>query len=160
VFFLPSVALLCAAAGVGAQEVADRLALLIGRQWAGAYLPLILCGVGAVRGWQGFAAHDLSHFTEASDYGARLAVQLPYNAVILNYTTPEEWKYDAVFGMYFQQVLGRRRDVVVAANADRPVLDRLLSRGRPTYLYVPVAHVAREYSMVPDGDLYRLVRRR
>jgi hypothetical protein len=160
VFFLPSVALLCASAGVGAQALANRLALLAKPGRAAAYLPLILCGVGTVRCWQGFEAHDLSRFAEASDYGARLTVQLPYNAAILNYTTPEEWKRDAVFGMYFQHVLGRRRDVVVAANADRPILDRLLSEGRPTYLYAPVAHVAREYLMVPDGDLYRLVRRR
>ena len=85
---------------------------------------------------------------------------LPARAVILNYTTPDEWRYDAVFGQYFQHVLGRRRDVVVVKNAERPLIDRLLAESRPVYLYSPVAHVAREYALERAGDLYRVSGRR
>jgi hypothetical protein len=57
-------------------------------------------------------------------------------------------------------VLERRRDVVVVSHADRPILNRLIAEQRPTYLYAPVAHVAREYVLAAEGDLYRLLSRR
>jgi hypothetical protein len=162
VFLLPSVALLCLCAGAGLQAIADRVVVAVGPSRARASVApaLVACGLALSRVWSGFAAHDLSAFSAAQDYGERLAVQLPYKAVILNYTTPEEWKFDAVFGMYFQHVLERRRDVVVVSHADRPILNRLIAEQRPTYLYAPVAHVAREYVLAAEGDLYRLLSRR
>ncbi len=160
VFLLPSVALLCTCAGVGAAALGRGLQQLAPARLKPGALPAWLLGaLVGVRLWTGYPQRDLSAFSQAQDYAQRLAVQLPYRAVILNYTTPEEWKYDAVFGMYFQHVLGGRRDVVVVANADRPVLNRLLAEQRPTYLYAPVAHVAREYRLVREGELYRLVAR-
>jgi hypothetical protein len=163
VFLLPSAGLLAVCAGLGAQALAERLARLltkIPRAPLAVFAPLLLLGLAAQRAHNGYPARDLHAFTAAQDYGERLAVQLPYRAVILNYTTPAEWKYDAVFGMYFQQVLERRRDVVVASHLDRPLLDRLLAEERSVYLYAPVAHVAAEYELRVEGDLYRVLRRR
>jgi len=160
VFLLPSVAVLCACAGVGIQALAEQLRPVRARQAALIVLPLIVIAATAARVRTAYPRRDLSGFTAAQDFGERLSRQLPHRAVILNYTTPDEWRYDAVFGMYFQHVLGRRPDAMVVKNADRPVVDRLLAEARPLYLYAPVAHVAREYVLVREGDLHRVVARR
>jgi hypothetical protein len=166
VFLLPAVALLCIAAGLGLQALLDGLLALRATAWSARepWRFLLLAGVAAAllapRVTSQYRARDLSDFGEAEQYGERLCAQLPYSAVILNYTTPEEWKLDAVFGLYFQHVLGRRRDVIVVKNVDRPVLDRLLLEGRAVFLYAPVAHVLREYVLVPDGALFRVSSRR
>jgi hypothetical protein len=159
VFFLPAAALLCVAAALAPQALALRTS---GRARAllGRCLPLLLLGFAATRVVFGYPQRDLHDYTAAQDYGERLANALPRQAVILNYTTPAEWRYDAVFGLYFQHVLGRRSDVIVVKNADRPVIDRLLAEQRPVFLYARVEHVAGEYALVPDGEIYRLIARR
>jgi hypothetical protein len=159
VFLLPGIALLCACAGVAV----TRTARAAGGRWhrivtrAG---PVVLAALALTRVAAGYERRDLSDFTAAADYGERLSAGLPRGAVILNYTTPPEWRYDAVFGMYFQHVLGRRNDVIVVKNADRAAIERLLERGRPVYLYAPVEHVAREYALEPEGELLRVTGRR
>jgi hypothetical protein len=160
VFLLPSVAVLCACAGAGIDALVVRLRAVRARQLAAIVLPVVVLAAAAARVVSSYPRRDLSGFTAAQDFGERLCRQLPNRAVILNYTTPDEWRYDAVFGMYFQHVLGRRPDVVVVKNADRPLVDRLLAEQRPVYLYSPVAHVAREYVLVREGDLQRVRARR
>lgn len=160
VFLLPTVALLAVSAGLGAQALVDSIAARLRSAYAARAVSLVLLAIPCARVWTDFGERNLGEFHEAHDYGERLSAQLPYSAVILNYTTPDEWKYDAVFGLYFQQVLGRRRDVTVTKSAKRAVVDQLLAEGRAVFLYAPVAHVNREYAITRQGDLYRVGARR
>ena len=160
VFLLPTVALLAVSAGLGTQSVVESIAPRLRSAYAARSLSLVLLAIPCARVFTDFSGRNLGEFHEAHDYGERLSAQLPYNAVILNYTTPDEWKYDAVFGLYFQQVLGRRRDVTVTKSAERTVVDQLLAERRPVFLYAPVAQVDREYSVTRQGDLYRVGARR
>ncbi|MDH5675591.1 MAG: DUF2723 domain-containing protein [Myxococcales bacterium] len=153
VFLLPTVALGCALSALALSALPARGRL----PWLGA---AALASLALFRIAGDYEARDLSGFREAHDYGERLVAQLPHRAVLLNYTTPEEWRRDAVFGMYVKHVLGRRPDVIVVNNAGRAVLDRLLLERRDVYLYAPLAHVAAEYQLRPEGELQRIVGRR
>jgi hypothetical protein len=82
---------------------------------------------------------------------------LPDNAVILNYTTPPEWKLDAVFGMYVQKVLGQRTDVDVVIPINPGLVQSALQSGRPVYAYVPVARLARDFELAPEGPVFRVL---
>ena len=160
VFLLPSVALLCAVRG--ARDSSARGQARGARADATASRrsrPSCCSRSQASASSSGYAQHDLSRFDAAERYAQRLAVSLPRGAVIVHYATPAEWKYHAVFGLYFQHVLQVRRDVIVVANLDRALLDRLLREGRPVYLYARVEHVSREYALAPEGDLFRLLYR-
>jgi hypothetical protein len=77
--------------------------------------------------------------------------------VILNFTTPPEWKNDAVFTHYFQKVLGRRPDVRVRSRPSPPAIVRALARGVPIYLFYPVPEVVSLFLVQQEGAAYRVV---
>jgi hypothetical protein len=82
---------------------------------------------------------------------------LPNRAVILNYTTPPEWKLDAVFGMYVQKVLGQRTDVEIAVTLGPELVYSALQSGRPVYAYAPVAQLVRGFELAEHGPLLRVL---
>jgi hypothetical protein len=105
-----------------------------------------------------YQALDLSQYTAARDYGEKLSAKLPREAVIINFTTPPEWKNDAVFTHYFQKVLHRRLDVKVNSGASALDVLHLLQRGTPVYLFYPVSQVLNLFEVVKEGEVYRVVR--
>jgi hypothetical protein len=105
-----------------------------------------------------YSAVDLSDFDAAERYAETLVETLPEGAVIINFTTPPEWKVDAVFGFYYQLVLRKRLDVRVTKQAPHPrVIVDLLRDGTPVYLYHPVDSALRIFEVVPEGPLFRIV---
>lgn len=157
VFLLPAVALVCALSAVGIEAASTWLRP---RTRAALALVALLPIAAVVRVANDFGERDLSGFHAAQDYGERLCRELPAHAVVLNYTTPQEWKYDAVFGMYMKHVLGLRPDVIVVKNMGRAAVARLLRERRPVYLYAPYPPLAARYRLVREGDLLRVVERR
>ena len=152
VFLLPSTGLLCLLSGLGlkaALESLRRPALRALLGW------LALCWPVA-RGALDFERRDRSDFGAAERYAEAVEATLPPSAVLLSYTTPAEWKYDAVFRFYYQQTLGKRRDVIVARQLGLTYVRRLLQEGRAVYLYAPVDPISQHFELVPDGPLYRL----
>jgi hypothetical protein len=157
VFLLPGIAWLALLAGVGAHMLGE-LGSRARRGPAVGAAALTACVVLAVaRLVHGAPQHDLHAFTAATDYAERLERELPAHAVILDYTTPAEWKYATVFAMYHQGVLGHRRDVVVARNLGPAPIARLLSEGRAVYMFAPVAPLEPLLRLEPAGALWRVV---
>jgi hypothetical protein len=160
VFFLPSIAVSCWLVGLGAAEIRRQAAARIRqeRAWLNHAVSAALLAIPLLSIPANYNAVDLSDFDEAERFGDILSETLPEGAVILNFTTPPEWKADAVFGFYYQKVKRVRPDVHVTLRAPSPheVLD-LLRRSVPVYLYHPVAAVVRLFEVVPDGPLYRVV---
>jgi hypothetical protein len=160
VFLLPSIAISCWLVGLGAAEVRRQAAARISqeRAWLNHAVSAALIAIPVLLIPANYNAVDLSDFDEAERFGDILVESLPRDAVIVNFTTPPEWKADAVFGFYYQKVKRARPDVHVTARAPNPreVLE-LLRRGVPVYLYHPVAAVVRLFEVVPDGPLYRVV---
>ena len=163
VFFIPSIVVLCWLVGYGASAVIDlvyarvrpsRRYLATVTAAAAALLPLALVLVN-------YQSVDLSGFDEAERYAEEVIETLPEGAVIINFTTPPEWKVDAVFGFYYQLVKRRRLDVKITKSAPSPrLILELLRDGVPVYLYHPVPPAVRLFEVVPEGPLYRIVRPR
>lgn len=160
VFFLPAMVVCCILIGMGGHALVTCLSeSMLGerhpRVIAFAQIVLLLFPVSLAAA--NFRAVDLSHYTAAREYGEKLCQQLPQNAMILDMTTPPEWKNSAVFAYYFQMVLQRRPDVkTLHARTPRAVL-RLLHRGEKLYMYYPVAQVARLFELRKEGVAYRIV---
>lgn len=160
VFFIPTLVVLCWLVGMGADEAlrvvrarvrAERRGLIAAVSVILALVPLALIPAN-------YAAVDLSGFDDAERYAEALIETLPENAVIINFTSPPEWKVDAVFGFYYQKVKRARLDVKVTKRApSAQVVVQLLREGTPVYLYHPVAPAVRLFEVVPEGPLYRIV---
>lgn len=159
VFFLPTVAVLCLLVGLGVQAVGEALAhrLAGGRRWLAPAATLALALLPVSLAAANYRAVDLSAYTAARDYGERLCRELPRGAIILNFTTPPEWKNDAVFTHYFQKVRGQRRDVRVLSRPSPPRVRRWLERGVPVYLFFPVSEVVQLFLVRGEGAAYRVV---
>jgi hypothetical protein len=158
VFVLPAVAVLALLAGLGVDALAKLLASLTDRRaLLGRALPALALLLAVTRIAYDFPAHDLSQFHDATRYAERLERELPARAVILDYTTPAEWKYASVFAMYHQGVLGKRHDVVVARNLGRSHIARLLAEGRPVYMFARVEALASQLLVQPEGAALRVV---
>jgi len=160
VFFLPAVTVVCVLVGLGVQAVCGwvdgHAQRRFPRMLARVALVLFPVSLTAIN----YSAVDLSEYTAARDYGERLCAQLPRKAVLLNFTTPPEWKDNAVFSNYFQLVLGRRRDVeVVVPHAPVEVL-RLLMQSRAVYAYYPVPRLVATFVLRKEGLLHRVVKPR
>jgi Protein of unknown function (DUF2723) len=163
VFFLPSIAVACWLVGMGAdwalamagERVGDSRRAQVVRLAAAvlALFPALLVPANC-------NAVDRSGDRTAEEFARVLITGLPRNAVIVNFTTPPEWKADAVFGFYYQKAMGARPDVRVIAPPHPAAVADLLRRGVAVYLYHPVAGVAQRFELVPDGPLYRLIRPR
>lgn len=105
-----------------------------------------------------FPQVDLADFTEAGDWGDAVSEALPRDAVIINYTTPPEWKLDAVFASYYQLVLGRRPDVkVIAANHKPEHIQRMLDEGRDLFCYAPTPLITKHFVLREEAYMYRVV---
>lgn len=160
VFFLPSIAVLCWLVGLGTDVVLTQVAARVRPEKnalvqlvAGVFLlfPLLLIPAN-------YTAVDLSEFDDAERYGDLLVEGLPEGAVIINFTTPPEWKTDAVFGFYYQKVKRQRLDVRITQGAPRArQVIELLQKGVPVYLYHPVEPMLRLFRVAPDGPLYRVL---
>ncbi|MFZ1864495.1 MAG: DUF2723 domain-containing protein [Polyangiales bacterium] len=160
VFFLPTTLILCCLASAGAQGVIDAVARVVSKARATTMqnitkTALVLFPAALAMG--NYRAVDMSNFKETDQFIAALVNGLPRGAVILNYTTPPEWKLDAVFGMYVQKVLQERTDVDVVIAVDPNVAPAAMRSGRPVYAYAPVAQLARNFELAPDGPLLRVL---
>ncbi len=159
VFFLPTVAIACLLCGQGAQAIGELASRLLGdgRRWLAPALTAALALLPISLAAANYRSLDLSSYTAARDYGERLCAELPRGAVILNFTTPPEWKNDAVFSHYFQKVLGRRADVRVLSRPRPRQVARWLARGVPVFLFFPVPEVVSLFLVRPEGAAYRVV---
>ena len=160
VFFLPTTLLLCCLVGAGAQTLIDGISRFVSASRVPAMRRLVKGALIAFAGalaLGNYRAVDLSDFRETDEFIAAMVSTLPIDAVILNYTTPPEWKLDAVFGMYVQKVLGQRTDVDVVIPIDPGLLQAAMQSGRPVYAYVPVAQLARNFELAPHGPIFRVL---
>lgn len=160
VFFLPTTLVLCCLAAAGAQSVVGGVARLVTPKRAATMQSLVKVALAVFcisLALGNYRSVDMSDFSETDRFIAAVVSGLPEGAVILNYTTPPEWKLDAVFGMYVQKVLKQRPDVDVVIALDPNVAPAALESGRPVYAYAPVAQLARRFSLLPDGPLFRVL---
>ncbi len=157
VFLLPAVAMLACAIPAGAQWALDAARVDERRTLPRTIVIAALWGYGLLRLWSTRSEADLSEFTEARDYGEQLARELPKGAVIVNFTTPPEWQRDAVFRLYFREVLGERRDVEIVTLPPPEWLVAQVRSGRPVYFYVPVPMAGEFVVMEPVGVAVRAV---
>lgn len=160
VFFLPTTLILCCFAAAGAQSFIDAVARIAtsaraSRMQSFVATALVLFAGAMILG--NYRAVDMSDFHETDKFIAAIVGALPERAVVLNYTTPPEWKLDAVFGMYVQKVLRQRTDVDVVIAVDPQVSSGALGSGRPVYAYAPVAQLVHAFELAPDGPLFRVL---
>ncbi|MBK8482693.1 MAG: DUF2723 domain-containing protein [Proteobacteria bacterium] len=164
VFFLPTLAVLCCLVGLGvdgALAAVDRLTSASPRApRVRLGLALVLALFPASLAAASYGKVDLHGYRAAYDYGERMSRELPTGTVIINFTTPPEWKNDAVFALYFQRILGRRPDVAVRTRMNRDDVLALLAQGTPVYLYYPVPRLVREFEVERDGPAFRVLRAR
>jgi len=152
VFFLPTTAMLCLLAGIGAHELSK--ALRPNRTWT---LAVVLFALPLANAVGSYKLNDLSDFTGARDYGEALVRELPKGAVIVHFTTPPEWARYAVFHDYFQIIKGKRPDVTVFAWPPAPLLGRMVESGRPVYVFYPVTLLSSgTFRLEPEGHLLRV----
>lgn len=164
VFFLPSIAILCCFVGIGVNALLHGIARLLDegeqprRNAIHRLVTVALLGVPLSLVVVNYSRVDLSHYTDAYRFGETLCETLPHGAMILNATTPPEWKVDAVFSMYFQMVLRKRRDVkVVLINDIGPEVVNAISRRDPVYVYYPLDRFVRTFVLEKEHLLYRIV---
>lgn len=163
VFFLPTVAVLCLLAGLGAHALLGWLARWLkgSGEIVSRWLPrVVLVGFGVAMLALTYASVDMSRHTAAKKYGDQLCRDLPPNARILHFTTPWEWKCNAVFADYYQKVLRRRRDVKVIDKPTARQALRLLRAGVPVYVYQRLPRLDRVIELRRESRLWRLVRLR
>lgn len=104
-----------------------------------------------------FPQVDLADFTEARDWGDAVTEALPQGAFIVNYTSPPEWKFDAVFASYYQLVLSRRPDVKVLGGVPPAQVRRWLEEGRDVFCYAPTPRITRFFRVRPEAHLFRIL---
>jgi hypothetical protein len=161
VFFLPTTLVLAVLAGSGAQLAIDGLERFIRTDRVGTMKKLLqacllLYSLSLVLG--NYHDVDMSEFDDTEEYIAEVVDGLPRGATILNFTTPNEWKLDAVFGMYVQKVLGKRGDVDIMFGATPDKVNRLLDADKPVYAYAPMPFLLQFYALEREGRMYRLLK--
>lgn len=161
VFLLPTTMILCCLVGAGAQSLIAWVTHVVpsnlGRHAAGASA-VVLFALPLYLGLANHAAADMSQFDETEPYLRSVAETLPPDAVIVNFATPPEWKYYAVFGMYAQLLRGERNDVRHRISPDLRTLARDVESGSPLYAYDDVPLLAHFFVLEPEGPLFRIVR--
>jgi Protein of unknown function (DUF2723) len=160
VFLLPTTMILCCFVGAGAQGLVDVTAKLVGpakarlaTQIASSALLLFPLQLA----YSNFASVDMSGFDETEPFIRATVDTLAQDAVILNFTTPPEWKRYAVFGMYAQLVKGERPDVKHAVAPDLRELARTFDPKAATYAYAPVPVLAHFFELEAEGPLFRVL---
>jgi hypothetical protein len=160
VFFLPTTLLLCCLVGAGTHSLIVAVARVVTANRASAIQTLtkgaLIVFAGALA-LGNYRAVDMSDFRETEKFIDAMVRTLPDRAVILNYTTPPEWKLDAVFGMYVQKVLRQRTDIDIVVTLGPELVHSALQSGRPVYAYVPVAELVHGFELTQDGPLFRVL---
>ncbi|MEM7135904.1 MAG: DUF2723 domain-containing protein [Myxococcota bacterium] len=164
VFFLPTTMLTCCFVAAGAQALVFGIGRVVTTGRALAMRRLVsaaLLAFAVVLAVGNYRSVDMSDFSETEQYIDSMVSELPEGAIVLNFTTPSEWKLDAVFGMYTQKVLGARADVeVVNVIARGPgVVGAAFASGRPVFAYVPVQVLAQRFVLEPEGPAFRVLPR-
>ncbi len=160
VFFLPTTAVLCCAIGLGAEAVLSFVDSVVRAERGPGIRRLVaavLCAFPLSLLLMNYQSVDMSDFSEAEEFGDALVAQLPPDAVILNYTTPPEWKRDAVFGFYYQKVLDARPDVRILVAPQAAKIGQLLRERVPVFLYAPIPEITRHLVVVEDGVMFRVL---
>lgn len=160
VFLLPTTMVLCCFVGAGAQALVDEVAKRFpapSAQQAAVLVSALLMLFPLSLVFGNFDAVDMSKFDETEPFIEAAMDALPPDAVILNFTTPPEWKRYAVFGMYAQMVLGERPDVTHVFSPDLRELARELEPGAPIFVYAPVEMLAYFFELEPVGPFHRVV---
>lgn len=152
VFYLPALALACLTAAFGLDAAAAGLArvhpTLVHLRVTALALPLsrVLTNHHAV---------DLSHETEASLYGREACDGIEQPAIILSYSTPEEWRYYSVF-IYEQAAHGRCLAVEIVKKPTTTRARELVGGHRPVYVFLPTERARAVARPEPAGKLWRL----
>jgi hypothetical protein len=99
---------------------------------------------------------DLSHDRSARQFGERVVQFLPASSVVLDVSTPDEWKYKTVFEHYFQKTLGARPDVLTLSVTTSAEVAQVLASGRPVFMYARVPALHGLVDTTPEGPLLRV----
>ncbi len=86
---------------------------------------------------------DMSDFDEAERYAQTMAETLPEGALLVSFSTPVEWQYLTVFGLYYRKVRGKRGDVSIFNNPTASEIAARIDQGIPVFMYVPEPRVAK-----------------
>jgi hypothetical protein len=160
VFMLQTTMVLCCFVGAGAQALVDGIANRLPAaksQQAGALVSALLMLIPLRLVYANYGAVDMSDFHETAPFIEAAIEALPPDAVILNFSTPPEWKRYAVFGMYAQLVDGKRPDVKHLFSPDLRKLAHELSPDVSIFVYAPVEMLAYFFELEPAGPLHRVV---
>jgi len=164
-FFLPTLALLCVAAGVGLGAVQG----LVRNRWpAQPRLPqlawlLLLLPLLQLTSWDRF---DRSEQDGPEHYLEALDAHIPEGSVIVRTTLPREWQYDTVFTSWYQQALGERNDIRVltrptpTAEAREAAENEILLHaqlGRALFVLHPDSAEALGFEYSAVGPVFQLV---
>lgn len=157
VFLIPSLVLLTPFIGLGAEWIHRRLGTFeVGRVPLRFLVAGLLSAVGTYRAVASYSKHDLSKFNAADEYARSLVDGLPQGAFIANFTTPPEWRYDAVF-TYYRLVLAARPDVTMVTLPPPEFLVQLVTAQLPVYVYVPTYPVqVPPFRVIEQNGLFRL----
>lgn len=159
VFFLPAAVVLCMCMG----PLVTRARAMLGRTLIArtvSVAALAICiGHFVLRAWVSHPSVDFSSDRSARTWGEQVAASLPRDAAILDFGTPPEWKYKAVWEYYFQRALGRRPDVLALQLPSRQLVLQMFESGRPVYVYTPDEANA-FFDVTPEGPLFRIRLRR
>ena len=156
-FFLPTLALLCVAAGLGLGALQGVMrarwphnARLPRLGWILMLLPLLQLGA-----WEQFDRsedHSSERYLEAS--------------ILIRTTLPREWQYDTVFTAWYQQALGKRTDIrVLTRPVPNPQSRKAASEeirlhaqlGRDIFVLHPDSAEALGFQYYQDGPAFRLL---
>ncbi len=151
VFFLPSVALLAASVGPAltflCERAPHRAALsLLGVAFAATCLHAAMV----------YPTVNLSHDYSARVFGQRVTELLPEDSIVLDVSSPEEWRYKTVFEHYYQKTLGARPDVLALSVTSAASIAQALATGRPVFMYTRVPALAGVFEATPDGPMFRV----
>ncbi len=157
VFFLPAIVAMTLFIGIGTECVLSAAARIADarRRWLlqnAALAGLLLYPITTA--WTNYEAIDMSDFDEAEQWAQVLLRELPQNAVIFDFHTPEEWKFKAVFHFYYQQALGQRLDVLVGKPASLRDIVGALSQGRAVYVFHPIETLRLHFTIEPQLGLF------
>ncbi len=156
VFLLPTTAILCVLAGLGVEsfvELAERRETGVATPRLPRFVEGVFCALPLAMIAGNYAAVDMSGERGAEEFVRKVVADLPESAIIVNYTTPPEWKLDAVFGMYVQKVLGERADVRVVTRPEPELVAELVLQGHPVFAYYPVDALREHFTLSFDGPL-------
>jgi hypothetical protein len=157
VFLIPTLVLLTPFIGLGAEWIHRRLGTLeVGRVPLRFLVAGLLSAVGTYRVVANYSKHDFSKFSAADEYARSMVDGLPHGAFIANFTTPPEWRYDAVF-TYYRIVQSARPDVTMVILPPPEYLVQLVTAKLPVYVYVPTYPVqVSPFRVTEQNGLFRL----